>query len=152
MFFNSHRSKLASPWMIEGVTIDKAIAICLACRPGPMDLSSPPLSSTNKGCYPLPSQVLPSLWRPLHFGSTYARDLSKTKVTIYLIWESHMCRKPDSLFTFYLLYFYIYGVLFSFFFLFSKTRQHLRCNLLFGLIGHFGLLKDINICFFLSIS
>ena len=34
--------------------------------------------------------------------------------------------------------------------LFSKTRQHLRCNLLFGLIGHFGLLKDVNISFFLS--
>ena len=29
-------------------------------------------------------------------------------------------------------------------------RQHLRCNLLFGLIGHFGLLKDIIISFFLS--
>ena len=25
-----------------------------------------------------------------------------------------MCRKPDSLVTFYLLYFYIYGVLFSY--------------------------------------
>ena len=63
-----------------------------------------------------------------------------------------MCRKPDSLVTFYLLYFYIYGVLFSFFFnlLFSKRRQHLRCNLLFGLIGHFGLLQDVNISFILS--
>ena len=29
-------------------------------------------------------------------------------------------------------------------------RQHLRCNLLFGLIGHFGLLKEDNISFFLS--
>ena len=28
-------------------------------------------------------------------------------------------------------------------------RQHLRCNLLFGVIGHFGLLKDV-ISFFLS--
>ena len=36
--------------------------------------------------------------------------------------------------------------------LFSLTRQHLRCNLLFGLIRHFGLLKDINISFFLSLS
>ena len=35
-------------------------------------------------------------------------------------------------------------------FLFSKTRQHLRCNLLFGLIGHFSLLQDVNISFFLS--
>ena len=33
--------------------------------------------------------------------------------------------------------------------MFSKTRQHLRYNLLFGLIGHFGLLKDVNISFFL---
>ena len=29
--------------------------------------------------------------------------------------------------------------------LFSKTRHHLRCNLLFGLIGHVGLLKDVKI-------
>ena len=34
--------------------------------------------------------------------------------------------------------------------MFSKTRKHLRCNLLFGLIGHSGLLKDVNISFFLS--
>ena len=65
-----------------------------------------------------------------------------------------MCRKPDSLVTFYLLYFYIYGVLFSYYYyyylLFSKTRQHLRCYLLFGLIGHFGLLQDVNISSFLS--
>ena len=95
--------------------------------------------------------MLPSPRRHFHFGSTYARDLSKTKATIYLIWESDMSRKPDSLVTFYLLYFYIYGVLFSYFFdlLFSKTTQRLRCNLLFGFIGHFGLLKDINISFFL---
>ena len=43
---------------------------------------------------------------------------------------------------------------YSFYFdlLFSKTRQYLRCNLLFDLIGHFGLLKDVNISFFLSSS
>ena len=34
--------------------------------------------------------------------------------------------------------------------MFSKTRQHLKCNLLFGLRGHFGLLKNVNISFFLS--
>ena len=63
-----------------------------------------------------------------------------------------MCRKPDFLVPFYLIYFYIYGVLFTYFLdlLFSKTRQHLRCNLLFGLIGHFGLSQDVNISFFLS--
>ena len=62
-----------------------------------------------------------------------------------------MCRKSDSLISFYLIYFYIYGVLFTYFFgLFSKTGQHLTCNLLFGGIGHFGLLKDVNISFFLS--
>ena len=33
---------------------------------------------------------------------------------------------------------------------FSLTLTLLRCNLLFGLIGHFGLLKDVNISFFLS--
>ena len=65
-----------------------------------------------------------------------------------------MCQKPDSLISFYLIYFYIYGVLFTYFFdlLFSKTRQHLRCNLLFGLIGHFGLLKDLNISFSLILT
>ena len=35
--------------------------------------------------------------------------------------------------------------------MFSKTRQHLWCNLLFGLIGHFGLLKDVTFVF-LSLS
>ena len=34
--------------------------------------------------------------------------------------------------------------------LFSKMRQHFRCNLLFGLTGHFGLLKDVNFSFFLA--
>ena len=28
--------------------------------------------------------------------------------------------------------------------LIARTRKHLRCNLLFGLIGHFGLLKDME--------
>ena len=36
--------------------------------------------------------------------------------------------------------------------MFSKTRQHLRCNVLFGLIGHFGLLKDVDNSFFLSLQ
>ena len=40
----------------------------------------------------MPSQVLPSLRRPFHFRSTYARDLSKTKGRIHLAWESHMCQ------------------------------------------------------------
>ena len=40
--------------------------------------------------------------------------------------------------------------LFYFDLLFSKMRQHFRCYLLFGFIGRFGLLKDINISFFLS--
>ena len=62
--------------------------------------------------------------------------------------------KPDSLISLYLIYFYFSEFSFLFFFdlLFSRTRQHLRCNLLFGLIRHFGLLKDINISFFLSLS
>ena len=42
-----------------------------------------------------------------------------------------------------------YYLLLLFYLLFSKRRQHLRCNLLFGLICHFDLLKDINISFFL---
>ena len=33
-----------------------------------------------------------------------------------------------------------------------RCISHLRCNLLFGLIGHFGLLKDVNISFFLSLN
>ena len=45
---------------------------------------SSPLSSTDKGHYLPPSQVLPSLQKPLHSASTYARDLSKTNVIIYL--------------------------------------------------------------------
>mgnify|MGYP007069650549 CR=1 FL=1 len=114
-------------------------------------MTSTPLSSADKGHYLPPLQVLPSLWRPFHSGSTYARDLSKTKVTIYLTWESYMCRKPDSLVSFYLIYFYIYGVIFILFWFVSQRRDNTsRFNLLFGLIGHFGLLKDVNISFFLS--
>ena len=48
----------------------------------------------------------------------------------------------------YLLFFLLSNIYFGL--LFSKTRQHLRCNLLFGLISYFGLLKDANISFFLS--
>ena len=60
-----------------------------------------------------------------------------------------MYQKQDSLVSVYLIYFF-YLVLFIYFDLFSKKRQHSLCNLLFGLIGHFGILKDINISFFLS--
>ena len=37
-----------------------------------------------------------------------------------------------------------------YFFVYLKMRQHLERGLLFGLIGHFGLLKEVNISFFLS--
>ena len=70
-------------------------------------MTSAPWSLTAKGHYLPPLQVLPSLRRHFHFGSTYARDLWKTKATIYLTWESYMCRKLDSLVFFYLIYFYI---------------------------------------------
>ena len=63
-----------------------------------------------------------------HFGSTYARDLSKTKATIYLTWESHMCRKPDSLVFFYLIYFYIYGGIF-FLFWFVVLKEETTLNM-----------------------
>ena len=93
----------------------------------PWTTTSTPLSSTDKSHYLPPSQVLPSLWRPFHSGSTYARDLSKTKVTIYLTWESHMCRKPDSPISFYLIYFYIYGVIFIlFWFVVLKDERTLK--------------------------
>ena len=48
-----------------------------------------------------------------------------------------MCLKPDSLVS-SLAYLLLY-LISNFYLLFSKTRQHLRCNLLFDLIGHFGL-------------
>ena len=56
-----------------------------------------PSSSTDKGHYLLPSLVVPLIRRPLHSRSTYATDILHTKVTIYLTWESCMCRKPVSL-------------------------------------------------------
>ena len=66
------------------VTIDQAIGICRASRPWPPGPHLTTLSSTNKGHYLPPLQVLPLLQRPCHSGSTYARYLSKTKITIYL--------------------------------------------------------------------
>ena len=56
----------------------------------PWTTTSTPLLSPDKGHYLPPSQVLPSLRRPLHSGSTYARDLSKTKVTIYLSQKQYL--------------------------------------------------------------
>ena len=51
------------------------------------------------------------------------------------------------LFLSYLLLYLLSNIYFDFDFdLISKTR----CNLLFRLIGHSGLLKDVNISFFLS--
>ena len=32
----------------------------------------------------------------------------------------------------------------------KSNARHLRCNLLFGIVGHFALLEDVNISFFLS--
>ena len=43
---------------------------------------------------------------------------------------------------------FLRSIIYFFYLLFSKTKQPLRCNLLFGLIGHFGLLKGVNISFF----
>ena len=40
---------------------------------------------------------------------------------------------------------------FIFGFLFLKTRDHLRCYLLFGLIDYSGLLIDIKMSFFFSL-
>ena len=66
------------------------------------------------------------------------------------------CESPSSGFSvvapnsIYILFPFLF--LFYFDLLFSKTRQHLRCNLLLGLIGHFGLLKGVNISFFLSLN
>ena len=116
--------------------------------PAPQTTTSPPLSPTNKGHYLPPLQVLPSLWRPLHSRSICATDISKTEFIIYLTWESYMCRKPDSLVSFYLIYLYIYFEIFIlFWFVVLKDETTLTCNLLFGLIGHFGLLKDVNYIF-----
>ena len=91
---------------------------------GPLRKALTPLSSTDKSHYLPPSQVLPSLRRHLHSGSTYARDLSKTKATICLTWESHMCRKPDSLVSFlsYILL-YLRSIIYFFFLICCSQRQ-----------------------------
>ena len=63
----------------------------------------------------------------LLFRIDYVRDLSKTEATIYLTLESHMCRKPDSLVYFYLIYFYIYWViLILFWFVVLKDETTLK--------------------------
>lgn len=123
----------------KGVRIDQAIAICHGHRHRPRGLWSHDLfRQTTKGHYLPSSQVLPSLQRPFHSGSTY--------------WEAYMYRRQDSLvvlilFLFMFLPSYVY-------FCFSSQRwgNILRCNLFFGFIGHFGLLKEIMIyiSFFLS--
>ena len=54
------------------------------------------LSHTQKTTFLSSKWLLIYLKPSLHSGSTYARDLSKTKVIIYLTWESFMCQKQDS--------------------------------------------------------
>ena len=68
-----------------------------------------------------------SLRRHFHSGSTYDRDLSKTKATIYLTWESHMRQKPYSrLFSFHLIYFYIHCVICTLFWCVLKDEKTLK--------------------------
>ena len=76
----------SKPGDCKGVTTYHIIGVCHTCRPQPHAWTTmpPPLSPTIKDCYLPPSQVLPSLRRPLHFGLTYVRDLLKKKITICL--------------------------------------------------------------------
>ena len=83
----SRATKMGSqPRHNKGVTINRLGNSKLSCTkaPTPWTMILPSFPSTDKGHYLLQSQVLSSLRRPLHSGSTYSRDLSKTKVTIYL--------------------------------------------------------------------
>ena len=119
----------------KGVTIDRAIAICCARRPRPPG----PLSQ-----HPCHRQIKAIISRPRRCFPRF-EDISIL---------DHMYRKADSLVSFYLYTSISRSIIYFFDFfdlLFSKTRQHSRCNLLFGLIGHFGLLKDVSISFFLSL-
>ena len=118
--------------------VDRAIAICHACRPQPHG------PRPQHPCHLPPSQMHPSLRRHFHSGSTYARDSQRyfeyKSYNISNLRISHVLKtRFPRLFLSYIL-FYLRSI-FTYFFdlLFSKTRQHLRCNLLFGLIGHFGL-------------
>ena len=66
----------------KGVKIDRESSNLLCTKaPTLWTTTSPPMTSTNKGPYLPPSLLFSSLRRPLHSGSTtYARDLSKTKL------------------------------------------------------------------------
>ena len=104
----------------------------------------PPLSSTNK-VHQLPqSQVLLSLQKSLHFGSTYASDVSKTKISIV----HELIMKFLSHVLFYLVFFLITFILICSWW----WDNILKCNLWFGLVGQFGLLKICSDIFIFSFS
>ena len=99
--------------------------------------------------------------RLYHRFPLYTKYYSVTETWIWLllfysfynISDSRILHVPItrffSIFLSYSLFFYLVTVIY-FDLLLSKMRQHLPCNLFFGLIGHFRLLKDVNISFFLS--
>ena len=104
----------------KGVTIDRAIAICRARRSRPHG---------PRPQHPCHRQIKAIISRPRRCFPRF-EDISIL---------DHMYRKADSLVSFYLYTSISRSIIYFFDFfdlLFSKTRQYLRCNLLFGLIDH----------------
>ena len=98
-----------------------------------------------------PPHILHWLHRPLHSGSTYARDLSKTKLK-YIQLENLTCIDDKILYSCLTISFFYSFVAFILVCCSQREDNILRCNLLFGFGGYSDLLKDINIPFFLSFS
>ena len=95
-----------------------------------------------KGHYHLAPKMLPLLWRPLHLGMVHVGEIFEGRRSFHL----SSFRISSSLIS----NFFSTQCLVIFILVCPQRRENtVRCNLLFILVGHFGLLKNIDIAFFL---
>ena len=137
----------SGPGHNKGVTIDQTIAICRARRPPPhVPQSHNPCHQQIKALSP----TIAGASRALEISPIWINLCQRSIEGIYNISDLRIIHVPRTrFFSLFLSYLIFYLVTFvSFDLLFSNTRHHLRCNHLFDLTGHFGILKDVNISSF----
>ena len=130
----------------NGVTINHAIAICREHRPRPHGPQSHHPSHQQKKAIisRIASASITSETSQFCIDLYYISFEDKN----YIICDLRSLNIPRRIFFSHSLSYLLSNIYFGS--LFSKTRQHLRCNLVFGLTVHFGLLIDVNMSFFLS--
>ena len=133
-------------------TINRAIVICRARRlqsHGPLPLH--PCHRQLKAIISPHRKHFPRFETSPFWIDLCQRSFKENCQIIFNLRISHVSKtRFPRLFLSYILL-YLQSIIYLFFdLLFSKRRQHLRCNFLFGFTGHFRLLQDVNISYFLS--